>query len=78
MESAAPAGFDDPIHTHIPPLDEELGLTTGAHQPLKLQELGQLDGGSTVPGGLSDAGHGGVRAVRHGVVWRFMARPAPA
>jgi hypothetical protein len=78
MESAAPAGFDGPIHPHIPPLDEELGLATGAHQPLKLEELGQLDGGSTVPGGLCDAGHGGVRAVPHGVVWRFMARSASA
>ncbi len=48
MQSAATAGFDGPIHAHIPPLDEDLGLTARAHQPLKLQELGELDGGSSV------------------------------
>lgn len=64
LESAAPAGFDRPIHPHIPPLDEELGLPTGAHQPLELEELGQLDGGGW--------------AVGHGVGCGGSGPPAPA
>jgi len=46
---AATAGVDRPIHAHIPPLNEDLGLPARADQPLKLQKLSQLDGGSSVP-----------------------------
>jgi hypothetical protein len=40
-------------------LNENLGLAARAHQPLKLQELGQLNGGSSL--------HGDRRGVLQGV-----------
>ncbi len=33
---ASTAGFDGPIHPHVTALNPQLGLPSGAHQPLKL------------------------------------------
>ena len=76
-QTAAAARFDRPIHAHIPSLNEDLGLTPRAHQPLKFQKLGQLNRGFGVPCRFCGVRHGVSVAFGMALCAAFLAHPAP-